>query len=222
MRKVDSSGRTLFTPALLFPPNWSHCLQTCDFGFFFRNEIQFLYSRITIMIAAVGARRLGTVSRCFYFQSQVMNLNFKPGWSQHNPPICLRRNLSFQSFADFNHSIATSSPVQFLMTNFISFHEWLHLPWFVEIALVTFMVRACIAFPLTIHQRKIIHRYESLKPEIMQISKSLKTKTMEQAYVAGISKRKSNILYQKAVSSMGWWMFSNLICVSFQPKSNDW
>ena len=113
---------------------------------------------------------------------------------------CQKRTI-FSTFNDINYSIASSSPVQYLVTNLISLHEWLHIPWFVEIAFVTFLVRTLVAFPLTINQRKIIHRYESLKPEITAISKHLKTKTFKQAYFAGINKKRATVIYHKQVKT---------------------
>ena len=114
-----------------------------------------------------------------------------------------RANASFLSaFSDINSSIANSAVLQFTKDSLISFHEWSHLPWFAEIALVTIAARCLIAFPLTVNQRRIITRYEALTPEILAISKHLQAKVRDEAYLVGRSKKGTNAVYRREVSTL--------------------
>ncbi|KAH9388808.1 Cytochrome c oxidase assembly protein cox18, mitochondrial [Tyrophagus putrescentiae] len=96
-----------------------------------------------------------------------------------------RANASFLSaFSDINSSIANSAVLQFTKDSLISFHEWSHLPWFAEIALVTIAARCLIAFPLTVNQRRIITR----------------PKVRDEAYLVGRSKKGTNAVYRRELT----------------------
>ena len=124
------------------------------------------------------------------------SLNLVPRCAIFKDP---RAHLSFTTFADMNNSVANSTVVHFTKSNLIALHEWLHLPWFAEIALVTIAARILIAFPLTVNQRKIFHRYEALKPEILAISQYLRAKIKEEAFVLGLNKQRTGIIYSRTV-----------------------
>lgn len=112
-----------------------------------------------------------------------------------------RANSSFfSSLGEIGNSIASSSVVQFSKESLITFHEWSHLPWFAEIAIVTIAARCLVAFPLTVNQRRIITRYEALKPEILAISKHLQAKVKEEAYLVARSKHRTQTVYRREVS----------------------
>ncbi|KPL97561.1 mitochondrial inner membrane protein COX18-like protein [Sarcoptes scabiei] len=62
------------------------------------------------------------------------------------------------------------------------------------------MARGLIAFPLTVLQRRILLRYEKLKPEIEALSMSLRNRIAEEAYLAGISQKKSQQIFLKEMT----------------------
>src|SRR6218665_1709233 len=73
-------------------------------------------------------------------------------------------------FANWIANIDNSAAVHFTATNLARLHEYIHLPWWLEIALVTVTLRALVTFPLTINQKKIFQRHEALTPEIEAIT----------------------------------------------------
>lgn len=132
-------------------------------------------------------------------------------------PRCVHPNLNvplggnvsfFSSFFGMNNSIANSSAVQLSKESLIELHEWLHIPWFAEIALVTIATRFLVTFPLTINQRKIVHRYEALQPEILRISGILRDKMKKEAFVKVRSAKGTQIAYSKAVSIRASWQLT--------------
>lgn len=108
-----------------------------------------------------------------------------------------------------NNSIANSSAVQLSKESLIELHEWLHIPWFAEIALVTIATRFLVTFPLTINQRKIMYRYEALQPEILRISTILKDKMKKEAFIKARSAKGTQIAYSKAVSIRTWQLIAD-------------
>ena len=116
--------------------------------------------------------------------------------AQVGPTVQSRNN---STFVNMNQSIASSAWVQWTQNHLIELHEWLHLPWFAEIALVTIAARTLITFPLTIKQRQIMHRMEALTPELMIIAKNLKAKFREEEFVYARSKATSQKMYLKEV-----------------------
>lgn len=106
--------------------------------------------------------------------------------------------------------ITNSSVIRYSMDNLISLHEWSQMPWFLEIAAVTIAARTLVAFPLTILQRRILYRYEALKPEIEMLSKNLYNKIRADAYLAGITKQSAGKIYRKMVQKIIDFEFDNL------------
>nr|XP_046914770.1 cytochrome c oxidase assembly protein COX18, mitochondrial-like [Dermatophagoides farinae] len=86
------------------------------------------------------------------------------------------------------------------MDGLISLHEYLNIPWFLEISIITIMARSLVAFPLTVLQRKIMIRYEALRPEIQILSKNLRNQMKEEAYLLGLSSRKTEQIYRKTLT----------------------
>ncbi|KAF7494742.1 Cytochrome c oxidase assembly protein COX18 [Sarcoptes scabiei] len=111
--------------------------------------------------------------------------------------ILSKRSISLIGWSD---SIARSSIVGSTMNHLISFHQWSNLPWYGEITIITLMARGLIAFPLTVLQRRILLRYEKLKPEIEALSMSLRNRIAEEAYLAGISQKKSQQIFLKEMT----------------------
>ena len=72
--------------------------------------------------------------------------------------------------------IANSTPVTFTKENLITFHEWSHLPWYGEIALITLAGRCLITLPLTIHKKNVFSRYSALQSDIQQLLEQYKIK----------------------------------------------
>lgn len=104
-----------------------------------------------------------------------------------------------ETFVNLNNSIATSAAVSGTKVQLFELHEWLHLPWFAEIALVTIGVRFLITLPLMIGQRRILYRYEALKPEIMNLTNLLRPKVKEYAYLHNLNQKQMQMLYSKTV-----------------------
>ncbi|XP_046914770.2 cytochrome c oxidase assembly protein COX18, mitochondrial [Dermatophagoides farinae] len=107
---------------------------------------------------------------------------------------------SSSTLANFNYPIANSSIVRHTMDGLISLHEYLNIPWFLEISIITIMARSLVAFPLTVLQRKIMIRYEALRPEIQILSKNLRNQMKEEAYLLGLSSRKTEQIYRKTLT----------------------
>ncbi|OTF78945.1 mitochondrial inner membrane protein COX18-like protein, partial [Euroglyphus maynei] len=62
------------------------------------------------------------------------------------------------------------------------------------------MARGLVAFPLTVLQRRIMIRYEALRPEILILAKNLRNKVKEESYIIGLSERKAQKIYRKTLT----------------------
>lgn len=120
------------------------------------------------------------------------------------------------SWADMGQSLSSSATVHLAKTNLINLHEWTHLPWFAEIALVTLAARFLVTFPLSINQRKIMNRYEALKPEILNIKNKLGSKLKMNQYAHNLSPQKAQAIYSKAVSIYYLTFHSLMLCLAYK------
>lgn len=132
---------------------------------------------------------------------KLINLNSNYKGYDNNGGIGSFSNCQYRFNSTLFDKITNSSMVRYSMDNLISLHEWSQMPWFLEIAAVTIAARTLVAFPLTILQRRILYRYEALKPEIEMLSKNLYNKVRADAYIAGISKDRAGKIYRKMVQN---------------------